>query len=191
VVDVRTEMQFDDAHIPGAVCITALRGGFGSRLAWIADRDEPVVFVGRDDADATAAADLAAAVAVTNVAGCLAGGMTSWREERRPVQRVERLTVPDLHERWERGDGPQVLDVRERAEWDDGHIPGSVHVPYHDLHTLPEGLDPERPVAVICASGQRSAIGASLLQREGARDVLHVVDGGVGTWRRRGWPVER
>jgi glyoxylase-like metal-dependent hydrolase (beta-lactamase superfamily II)/rhodanese-related sulfurtransferase len=191
VVDVRTEMQFDDAHIPGAVCVTALRGGFGSRLAWIADHDEPVVFVGRDDADAAAAADLAAAVAVTNVAGCLAGGMTSWREERRPVQRVERLTVPDLHERWEGGGGLQVLDVRERAEWDDGHIPGSVHVPYHDLHTLPEGLDPERPVAVICASGQRSAIGASLLQREGARDVLHVVDGGVGTWGRRGWPVER
>jgi hydroxyacylglutathione hydrolase len=192
VVDVRTELQFDDAHVPGAVCITALRGGFGSRLAWIADHDQPVVFVGRDDADAAAAADLAAAVAVTNVAGCLAGGMTSWREERRPTQAVARLTVPELHDRWE-GDryGLQVLDVRERTEWADGHIPGSLHVPYHDLHELPAELDPDRPVAVVCASGQRSAVGASLLQREGASAVLHVVDGGVGTWARHGWPVER
>jgi hydroxyacylglutathione hydrolase len=192
IVDVRTELQFDDAHIPGAVCLTALRGGFGSRLAWIADHDQPVVFVGRDDADAAAAAELAAAVAVTNVAGCLAGGMTSWREERRPTQAVARLTVPELHERWARDrDSLQVLDVRERTEWDDGHLPGSMHVPYHDLHELPEALDPARPVAAICASGQRSAVAASLLQREGARDVIHVVDGGVGTWARQGWPVER
>jgi hydroxyacylglutathione hydrolase len=118
--------------------------------------------------------------------------MTSWREERRPTQAVARLTVPELHDRWEGDrDGLQVLDVRERTEWADGHIPGSLHVPYHDLHELPAELDPDRPLAVVCASGQRSAVGASLLQREGASAVLHVVDGGVGTWARHGWPVER
>jgi glyoxylase-like metal-dependent hydrolase (beta-lactamase superfamily II)/rhodanese-related sulfurtransferase len=192
VVDVRTDVQFDDAHVPGAVCITALRGGFGSRLAWIADRDQPVVFVGRDDADALAAAELAQAVAITNVAGRLAGGMTSWREERRAVQAVERMTVPELRAQWSPdGTGPQVLDVRERTEWDEGHIPGSLHAPYHDLGALPDGLDPGRPVAAICASGQRSAVAASLLQREGAPHVVHVVDGGVGTWAAAGWPVER
>jgi hydroxyacylglutathione hydrolase len=192
VVDVRTELQFDDAHVPGAVCVTALRGGFGSRLAWIADHDQPVVFVGRDDADALAAAELADAVAITNMAGRLAGGMTSWREEGRAVAGVARMTVADLHERWSSdGGGPQVLDVRERTEWDDGHIPGSLHVPYHDLHGLPGELDPERPVAAICASGQRSALAASLLQRAGAASVIHVVDGGVGTWEAAGWPVER
>ena len=192
VVDVRTDLQFDDAHIPGAVCVTALRGGFGSRLAWIADRDQPVVFVGRDDADALAAAQLAQAVAITNVAGRLAGGMTSWREERRPVRRIERMTVPELHERWagDRG-GLQILDVRERTEWDAGRIPGSLHVPYHDLRTVPEALDASAPVAVVCASGQRSAVAASLLRRAGAERVLHVVDGGVGTWAAAGWPVER
>lgn len=187
VVDVRTDLQFDDAHIPGSVCITALRGGFGSRLAWIALPDQPIVFVGRDDEDAEHAARLAAAVAVTEMAGRLAGGMTSWREERREVACVERITVPELHER---ADWVQVLDVRERGEWDAGHIPGSRHAPYHELREPPRGLDSERPVAVICASGQRSAVGASLLQRHGIRDVLHVVDGGVGTWADRGWPIE-
>ena len=192
VVDVRTELQFDDAHVPGAVCITALRGGFGSRLAWLADHDQPVVFVGRDDADALAAAELAQAVGVTNVAGRLAGGMTSWREERRAVAGVERATVPELHERWAHDRASvQILDVRERTEWDAGRIPGSLHVPYHDLNALPAGLDPARPVAAICASGQRSAVAASLLQREGAEHVIHVVDGGVGTWAAAGWPIER
>jgi hydroxyacylglutathione hydrolase len=192
VVDVRTELQFDDAHVPGAVCITALRGGFGSRLAWIADHEQPVVFVGRDDADALAAAELAQAVGITNIAGRLSGGMTSWREERRPVAGVERATVPELHERWARDRGSiQILDVRERTEWDAGHIPGALHVPYHDLHEFPAGLDRARPVAAVCASGQRSAVAASLLLRAGAERVVHVVDGGVGTWADAGWPMER
>ena len=188
VVDVRTELQFDEAHIPGAVSITARRAGFGSKLAWIARAGEPIVLVGRDDQDAREAAALAAAVALDDLAGHLAGGMTSWREERRDVARVERMTVPDLRARRE---GLQVLDVRERGEWEAGHLPGAVHVPYHDIDGIPAGMDPERPVAVMCASGQRAAVAASLLQRHGARAVIHVVDGGVGTWARAGGPLER
>jgi hydroxyacylglutathione hydrolase len=84
----------------------------------------------------------------------------------------------------------QILDVRERSEWDTGHIPGSVHVPYHDVRDVPEEIDAGRPVAVICSSGQRSAVAASLLLRHGASAVIHVADGGVGTWQREGWPVE-
>jgi hydroxyacylglutathione hydrolase len=95
--------------------------------------------------------------------------------------------VPELHERSD----VQILDVRERDEWEEGHIPGSMFAPYHSLRSLPDGLDPVRPVAVICASGQRAAVGASLVKRHGARDVLHVVDGGVGTWASRGWPIVR
>ena len=187
VVDVRTELQFDEAHLGGSVSVTALRAGFGSRLAWLVEPGQSVVLVGRDDDEARAAVELAAAVGVERVAGYLHGGMTAWREERRPVDRTPRLTVEELHERW---DAMQVLDVREQAEYDREHIPGSVLVPYHDLHGLPDAIDAERPVAVICASGQRAAVGASLLRRHGAREVWHVVDGGVPAWRRAGFPVE-
>ncbi|HWC26954.1 MAG TPA: MBL fold metallo-hydrolase [Solirubrobacteraceae bacterium] len=191
VVDVRTELQFDEAHIPGAVCITARRAGFGSKLAWLATPEQPLVLVGRDDEDAIEAAGLAGAVGLGNIAGFLAGGMTSWREDRLDVERVQRMTVPELHERWEADrDGVQVLDVRERDEWDAGHIPGSVHEPYHDIRGVPEAIEPDRPVAVICGSGQRSAVAASLLQRYGAERVIHVVEGGVPLWQREGWPIE-
>ena len=183
IVDVRTELQFDEAHIPDAVSISARRAGFGSKLAWIAEPGRPLVLVGRDDEDALDAAGLAAAVGLRDLGGYLAGGMTSWREERRDVGRIPRMTVRELRARWDADpDAIQLLDVRERDEWDRGHIPGSLHVPYHDLHALPDGLDPERPVAAICASGQRAAVAASLLARHGARDVIHVVDGGVGHW---------
>ena len=187
IVDVRTDLQFDDAHIPGSVSNTMLRAGFGTKLAWIADRDQEIVFVGRDDEDGRLAARLAAVVGIRKLGGFLAGGATSWRAEERPVGRVERITVEELRER----DGDvQILDVRERDEWESGHIPDSIHTPYHDIHELPEGIDPAKPVAAICMSGQRSAVAASLLKRHGADEVLHVADGGVGTWRRNGYPIE-
>jgi hydroxyacylglutathione hydrolase len=192
VVDVRTDLQFDDAHIPGAVCITARRAGFGSKLAWLADLEQPLILVGRDDEDAREAAELAGAVGLRNIGGFLAGGMTSWREDKLEVQAVERITVSELHERWSGAGGRlQLLDVRDQDEWDGGHIPGSVHRPYHDIRALPDGIEPERPVAVLCESGQRSAVGASLLKRFGAERVIHVVDGGVPSWQGEGWPIER
>jgi hydroxyacylglutathione hydrolase len=190
LVDVRTDREFDEAHVPGAVCITALRAGFGTKLAWLADREQPVVLIGRDEDDAGAAVALAEAVGVTRVAGVLTGGMTSWRAEGRAVSRIERITVDELRARWRPGGTLQVLDVRGADEWAAGTIPGSLLCPYHDLTALPPGLDPERPVAVICGSGQRAAVGASLLQRAGVREVLHVVGGGVPRWGRDGGPLQ-
>jgi rhodanese-related sulfurtransferase len=116
--------------------------------------------------------------------------MTAWRAEDREIARIERLRADDLHARAEADPELQILDVRERDEWEDGHIPGSIHVPYHDLHELPDALDPARPVAAVCASGQRSAVAASMVARLGGTHVLHVVEGGVRTWRRAGHAIE-
>jgi hydroxyacylglutathione hydrolase len=182
LVDVRTDLQFDDVHIHGSICIPSFSSGFGSKLAWLADHDREIVFIGRDDADGRRAAQLALAVGVRNIAGLLAGGMTNWRQERHPVAETERLTVEDLSTWLVAEPDLQVLDVRERKEWDAGHIPGSVFTPWHDIVEIPAGLDPARPIAVICAAGVRAATAASLLRLHGAAHVLHVVDGGVPKW---------
>jgi rhodanese-related sulfurtransferase len=191
VVDVRTELQFDEAHIPGAVSITALRAGFGSKLAWVVEPEQEIVFAGRDDEEARRAAALSGSVGIVAVTGFLSGGMTSWREEGLPTERTERVGVEELHERWEAsGRSLQLLDVRERHEFDAEHIPGSVNVPYHDVHDVPESMSASEPIAVLCSSGQRASVAASLLRRSGASDVWHVVPGGVPHWSRSGWPVE-
>ena len=82
---------------------------------------------------------------------------------------TDSLSEPDL----------QLLDVRELREWDAGHVPGSVFTPWHDITGIPQGLDPARPIAVICAAGVRAATAASLLTHHGAMRVIHVIDGGV------------
>jgi rhodanese-related sulfurtransferase len=177
VVDIRTDLQFDEAHIPDAVSISARRAGFGSKLAWVAEPGQALIFAGRDDDDARQAAELASAVGLRNIAGVLAGGMTSWREEKLPVETVRRMTADEVRAS---ADELQLLDVRELAEFEEGHVEGSLHTPYHDLgRTLPEGLDEHLPIAVMCNSGPRAAVAASLLKRQGFDDVIHVVEGGV------------
>jgi hydroxyacylglutathione hydrolase len=190
LVDVRTDLQFDDAHIPGTVSIPAVKAGFGTRLAWLADREQEIVLIGRDDEDARRAAKLALAVGIRKLGGFLAGGMTEWRREKRPVERIERLELEELPERVKSDDSLQLLDVREQSERDSGYIPDSLFEPWHDIDQIPEGVDPERPVAVLCASGERAAVAGSLLQRYGVPDVIHVVSGGVPKWGRLGNPLE-
>ncbi len=190
LVDVRTDLQFDDVHIHGSVCIPSFIPGFGSKLAWLADHDQDIVFIGRDDADGRRAAKLALAVGVRQIAGLLSGGMTNWRQERHPADHTERVAAADLPGWLATDPGLQLLDVRELREWHAGHVPGSVFTPWHDITDIPEGLDPTRPIAVICAAGVRAATAASLLKRYGARDVIHVTDGGVPALALAGMQLE-
>lgn len=190
LVDVRTDLQFDDVHIQGSICIPSFSSGFGSKLAWLADHEREIVFIGRDDADGRRAAKLALSVGVRNIAGLLAGGMTNWRQERHPVSETERVTADDLVNRLTEEPELQLLDVRELREWDAGHVPGSVFTPWHDIVGIPQGLDPARPIAVICAAGVRAATAASLLTHHGATRVIHVIDGGVPRLAHKGLRLE-
>ena len=73
-----------------------------------------------------------------------------------------------------------LLDVREEDEWEEGHVEGSLHVPYHELRDgLPGDLPRDTPLAVACSVGNRSSLAASLLRRAGLENVIHVTDGGV------------
>ena len=120
--------------------------------------------------------------------------MTSWREDKLDVDRVERMTVPELHERWEPdGDAPRRSSTcasRQRVGRGPHPRLRARALPRHPT-PCPTASTPPSPVAVICGSGQRAAVAASLLQRYGAEQVIHVVEGGVPLWKREGWPTEQ
>jgi hydroxyacylglutathione hydrolase len=115
--------------------------------------------------------------------------MTAWRTEERPVHRIELIDPEELARRVDGDEGPVVLDVRNASEYAGEHIPGSLHIPYGDLAGRLEELPRERAIATICRGGKRSGLAASILQRAGFEDVIHV-GRGVGAWRNAGHPVE-
>jgi rhodanese-related sulfurtransferase len=82
--------------------------------------------------------------------------MTNWRQERHPTDHTDRVAAPDLRGWLANEPDLQLLDVREHGESDAGHLPGSVLTPWHDITGIPEGFDPTKPIAVICAGGTGS-----------------------------------
>ena len=86
-------------------------------------------------------------------------------------------------------DGAAVMDVREPFEYAEGHVPGARSVPLTHLPRWSGSLPRNRPVYVICASGNRSLAAAQFLARAGidARSVA----GGTREWVRTGRAVVR
>jgi hydroxyacylglutathione hydrolase len=187
-VDARTNEQFDEAHIPGAISASAYATGFGTKVARVVDPELGLIVVAASDGYELEAANLLASVGL-RVRGYLQGGMTAWRSEERPVSRIPLVDPAELAELRD-ADGIAVVDVRDRDEFASGHIPESLHVPYGDLVDRLRELPRNRPIAAICSGGKRSALAASLLQREGFARVIHVGHGGVGTWGDLGYPIE-
>jgi sulfur-carrier protein adenylyltransferase/sulfurtransferase len=90
----------------------------------------------------------------------------------------------------ESGD-PIIVDVREQDEWDEGRIPGAVHVPRGHLESRIEGVAPDRDrsLVVYCSAGNRSAFAAKTLEELGYTDVVSLA-GGFTDWKRNGFPVD-
>jgi molybdopterin/thiamine biosynthesis adenylyltransferase/rhodanese-related sulfurtransferase len=87
-------------------------------------------------------------------------------------------------------DGAVWIDVREADEWQEGHLPGAVHIPRGYLESRVEAAAPDKstPVIVYCASAARSAFAAKSLQELGYEDV-HSLAGGFTEWKRTGGEI--
>lgn len=83
--------------------------------------------------------------------------------------------------------GAVFVDVRERDEWEEGHIPGAVHIPRGHLESRIEGSVPDHSdrIVVYCAGGSRSAFAAKTLNELGYDEVVSLA-GGFTDWKRNG-----
>ena len=118
--------------------------------------------------------------------------MTSYRELLTQVKaEIEEIDATDAAVRLDSDDAPVFLDVRERDEWDEGHIPGAVFIPRGNLESRVETAltDKSRPVVVYCAVGARSAFAAKSLVELGYDDVVSLA-GGYTDWKRNGFPTK-
>jgi sulfur-carrier protein adenylyltransferase/sulfurtransferase len=117
--------------------------------------------------------------------------MPSYRELLQQVR--EEIAEVDAARARELIDAGDVLlvDVREQDEWDEGHIPGAVHIPRGNLESRIERAAPDRTQALVlyCAAGNRSAFAARTLEELGYTDVASLA-AGFTDWKRNGFPVE-
>ncbi|HEY7196549.1 MAG TPA: ThiF family adenylyltransferase, partial [Gaiellaceae bacterium] len=117
--------------------------------------------------------------------------MASYREllnqVKSEIEEVDAVRAKELLD----SDSPAIVDVREQSEWDEGHLPGAVHVPRGNLESRIENAVPDRDRTVVlyCATGSRSAFAAKTLEELGYENVVSLA-GGFTDWKRNGFPFD-
>jgi molybdopterin/thiamine biosynthesis adenylyltransferase/rhodanese-related sulfurtransferase len=103
------------------------------------------------------------------------------------IEEISAVEAQALHDSPE---PPLFVDVREPDEWEEGHVPGAIHVTRGRLESRIEGLvpDKERPLVVYCSVGSRSAFATKALEEMGYTDVVNLA-GGFTDWKRNGFEV--
>jgi rhodanese-related sulfurtransferase len=97
-----------------------------------------------------------------------------------PSRAVPQISVENLHARMLDAVAFQLVDVRAPREFADSHIAGAINIPVADLRTRSGELDKNLPTFMICSSGNRSSLGASILLQHGFGDVANVAGGITG-----------
>lgn len=106
-------------------------------------------------------------------------------------QGFEDMTVRAYHSDYVKGNQPHTLvDVRTPAEFRQAHVPGAINIPLDKLANRTGEVPTDKPVIVICASGNRSRTGAAIFNRAGFTNVYNV-QGGIMSWMSQGFATNR
>jgi glyoxylase-like metal-dependent hydrolase (beta-lactamase superfamily II)/rhodanese-related sulfurtransferase len=179
VLDARSYHAFGSQHIPDAWHLD-LNGNFPTFAGWLLPTDKDILLVAEDYQKAVEANRWVRRVGIDRIVGYLDGGIPGWAVAGMPSRAVPQISVENLHARMLDAVAFQLVDVRAPREFADSHIAGAINIPVADLRTRSGELDKNLPTFMICSSGNRSSLGASILLQHGFGDVANVAGGITG-----------
>jgi len=166
LVDTRDGPSFAAAHVPGALNVP-LEASFAAYVGWLLPFGTRVVLLVGTDQDLVEATTQLHRIGWDAVAGHLEGGLDAWTASGRQTSSYPVIGVRELIPELRSGVTGDIVDVRQRTEWNEGHLDGSRHLFVGDLPGVTDAFDPSVRSTIVCASGYRSSMAASLLDRAG------------------------
>jgi hydroxyacylglutathione hydrolase len=180
IIDLRPADQFRAGHIAGSINLPAT-SGFLNWAGWFTDAKQPIGLIG-DSAQLGQAVQLLRQIGSDQIRQTWSLDLLAeWPETLATIADYQPTAAQIPH-------GFALLDVRNRDEYAQEHIAGSLNIPLNELATRVAEL-PKQPVLVQCASGTRSAIASSLLSAAKIAEV-HNFQGGIQAWKRAGFPTQ-
>lgn len=180
VVDARSRRRFAAGHIDGSLNIE-LDDTFASYVGWFVPFGAAIVLVLPDPLEGSLveATTQLFRIGYDRLVGALHGGIEAWIEARGAVSSYEVVSAAATAERLAHGSPSHLLDVRYPNEWrDEGSVPGAIELSIGDLAGRIDSLPRDSPITVMCKSGSRASIAASMLDAAGF-DVRLVAAGGA------------
>jgi rhodanese-related sulfurtransferase len=187
IIDTRDSAAFGGFHIPGSINI-----GFEKQLAnWVGmvvDPKAEILLVVKDREDYDRMVTELHRIGYDLIFGYLSGGIMAWLMSGRDVDQLEQNSPRQLRKRLE-GNNLRLIDVRTPAEWENGRIEQAIHFPLSEIleNRFPE-VDKEEEIVLMCGSGYRSNIGASIARKAGFEKVRSLA-GGIFAWSNAGFPL--
>jgi len=188
VLDVRGYDAFGGQHVPGSYHLD-LGGNFATFAGWIVPPEKEILLVALDRSQAEEAAVWLRRVGLDRVVGYLKGGMFAWATAGLPTGHVGQVSVEELRQMSTGDRTMTIVDVRAPSEYKGFHIEGAVNIPAPDLRNRYRELDPGIAAVLVCSTGIRSSLGASILKQHGFRDVLNGA-GGMTAYAEAGYGPE-
>lgn len=179
LVDVREPLDFAGGHLRGTLNVP-LQGQYATWAGTFLTNSKPIVIIAEPDGEQEAAMRLGR-IGLDNIAGFLQDGLHALEAHPEYLESTERIAPQTLAEQLDAGTAPLVLDLRTEGERANGSIPGSLHIPLQQLERRIGEVPTDRPLVIHCAGGYRSAIGGSILQRNGIHNFRDLV-GGYAAW---------
>jgi hydroxyacylglutathione hydrolase len=173
-IDPRPPHVFGAGHRPGALNVVG-NDSFAVRVGSTVAFDAPIVILTTDSEQAERLREQLAVIGYDDVRGY--SSPDPMQGER--IAKIEQLDARTAAAR--AAAGAILLDVREQSEWDAGHAPGAIHIPYENVGARAHELPPDRQIVTYCAAGTRSSLAASILEASG-HDVANL-HGGFTAWR--------
>lgn len=173
VIDVRPRLAYAGTHIPRSIGIEE-SDSLLAYVGWLVPFNAPFALIAEDGRQAARVSMDLLRIGYEGVRGYLP--FSDWQAAGLTTERIPLVTVAEAAERWQSGQLP-VLDVRFSYEQAAEPLEGALR---RTIDTLPAWLPDvsHGPVLMVCASGQRAVMAASILQARGA-DVLALGDGGA------------
>lgn len=180
LLDSRAPEEFAAGHLRGAINVS-LEGRFAEWAGGVLAIDRDIVLVG-DSTQARETRVRLARVGLDRVIGQLDDLAAVSSDKPELIANTKRHSAEELEQLRKSTPKLQLVDVRGKAEVDDGTIPGARNIPLPALADALDEFDRTLPVVTYCASGTRSMIAASLFQASGFQDVADLL-GGFGAWQ--------
>lgn len=179
VVDIRAYETFGGQHVPGAYHID-FGGNFATFAGWILPPGKDIMIVGSSFEQAQEASVWLKRVGLDRAVAYLEGGMFAWAVAGFSTAHIRQLSAEELYAMTTKGEEMVLVDVRAPREYESDHVKGAINIPVADLRTRYKELDRNKPIALICSTGHRSSLGASILKQQRFGDVYNVAGGMTG-----------
>lgn len=185
LLDVRSGQEFASGHIKGSLNI-GLGGQFASWAGTLIAIGTPIILLTNDLEALDEAVMRLARIGIESVVGYLENGLEGWSEAGFEITQTPVISVDDLQEELANQENLCVLDVRRKPEFEAGHIAGATNIPLAELPARIAEIDRQKTVTIVCASGYRSSIAKSVLERAEITNLMNML-GGMKAWKTAGF----